>query len=99
MHSRLCLPSFPVALQIYQKTINVPNLVHCRSAPKLTKNNVYSVELVPLGYSCQPRSWADLKQALRDVLIALKGLHELSFVHRDIRWENILRSEQVSASI
>lgn len=33
----------------------------------------------------------DLKNALKSVLKALSVLHAKGWVHRDIRWENILR--------
>ena len=59
------------------------------------KNNTYSVELAPLGYASCPRDEADLKRALRAVLQALQGMHQAGFVHRDVRWSNILRDPQV----
>lgn len=33
--------------------------------------------------------------APQPVLIALAGLHNLGFVHRDVRWPNVLKSNKV----
>ena len=73
----------------YLKT-GVPCLVHCIAPPKLV-DGVFSVELEPLGYERRPSEEADLRHALRAVLQALQGMHQAGFVHRDVRWPNILR--------
>ena len=54
-------------------------------------NDVLKLELSPLGFSRMPESEMDLKNALKSVLKALSVLHAKGWVHRDIRWENILR--------
>ena len=82
-------------MQLYKATEGVPHLVHCVTTPKLNSRGVYSVELQPLGYACAPRNEAEFKHAVAAVLHALSCLHEQGFAHRDIRWENLLRDEQV----
>jgi serine/threonine protein kinase len=54
-------------------------------------NDVLKLELSPLGFSRMPESEMDLKNALKSVFKALSVLHAKGWVHRDIRWENILR--------
>jgi hypothetical protein len=39
----------------------------------------------------QPESEEELRMAVRAVLIALSDFHRYGFVHRDVRWPNILR--------
>jgi len=59
-----------------------------------------TVELsfAPAGYKCtegefaRPATFAALKNVLIDVLTMLMELHERGWVHRDIRWPNIIRS-------
>ena len=63
--------------------------------PRLSKNSKYSVELRPLGYSCRPSTEEEMRRAVRAVLQALMVMHGQGFVHRDVRWENLLRDGQV----
>lgn len=63
------------------------------------EDGTYKVDLVPLGYCRQPKDEAELRAAVKVVLGALKELHGRGFVHRDIRWENILHSGQVSETL
>ena len=79
---------------MYKVTKNEKGLVHCIDVPQL-KDDKYSVELAPLGYPCTPCSEAEVKSALHSVLVALRGMHEAGYVHRDVRWGNILRDAQV----
>ena len=76
--------------QLYRATRGVPCLVHCITHPKMA-GDVFSVELEPLGYERRPSGEADLRRALWAVLQALQGMHQAGFVHRDVRWPNILR--------
>ncbi|KXZ55066.1 hypothetical protein GPECTOR_3g223 [Gonium pectorale] len=51
------------------------------------------LHLVPVGVPQYgpPEDLATLKQAIRDVLTAVAALHAEGFVHRDIRWSNVVR--------
>ena len=80
--------------QVYKDTSTVPHLVHCLHSPELTDNGNYCVELQPLGYAKQPQNEADLKCAMSHVLLALSELHRRGYVHRDVRWANILQDGQ-----
>jgi len=33
----------------------------------------------------------ELRDAIRDVLVTVEKLHRINVVHRDIRWDNIVR--------
>ena len=45
------------------------------------------------GISGVIRCLEDLKKAIRDILQGLEFLHKNGFVHRDVRWANIIRDE------
>jgi serine/threonine protein kinase len=76
---------------IYKKTENAQHIIHKFSMPRL-KGTTYTVELRPVGFQRLPQSLSELKCAIRCVLEALSALHQAGFVHRDVRWENILVS-------
>ncbi|KAG6941366.1 hypothetical protein JG688_00018704 [Phytophthora aleatoria] len=45
----------------------------------------------PRGTMARPSNLLELFDALRDVLQALVALHRLGWIHRDIRWSNVIR--------
>jgi hypothetical protein len=49
------------------------------------------LEFAPVGFMSIPQNEDELRDAIRDVLKVVINLHENGIVHRDIRWENILR--------
>ena len=49
------------------------------------------LQLCPVGYPVHIQDVAELKTAIREILTGLSFLHERGFVHRDIRWENIVK--------
>jgi len=57
---------------------------------KTTRNFIY-LELAPVGYEAIPTNEYELTTAIFDILEIVKKLHEMEVVHRDIRWENIIR--------
>lgn len=80
--------------QVYSDTKDKPHIVHAVRSPKL-KESKYTVELQPLGYRSRPANEVELRNAMRAVLGALAALHGGGFVHRDVRWDNVLRDSQV----
>ena len=52
----------------------------------------YSVTITPVCYHRNPSCEAELKWALWGVLTVLKVLHSHGYVHRDIRWANVMKS-------
>eukprot|EP00198_Chlamydomonas_reinhardtii_P003275 XP_001692611.1 predicted protein [Chlamydomonas reinhardtii] len=55
--------------------------------------------LEPVGLPLQraPPSEADLRRAVRDVLAGVAALHAAGFVHRDIKWQNVIRLPAAAA--
>ncbi|KAJ4829749.1 hypothetical protein Tsubulata_043744 [Turnera subulata] len=45
----------------------------------------------PRGVKCKPSSCEQLVEALKYVTKALVALHDLSFMHRDLSWDKVLR--------
>ena len=48
------------------------------------------LKLHPVGFTPHPRSIEKLKVIIRDILLGVPWLHSHGFVHRDIRWANII---------
>jgi Protein kinase domain len=60
--------------------------------------NLNTLEFEPLGDDVKPSTLAELFRALKDVFQALIKLHEKSWMHRDIRWSNVMKSRDGSGS-
>ena len=58
--------------------------------PSRTRKSLI-LELSPIGYIPNIASLAELKQAIHDVLLGLSFLHNRNFVHRDVRWANVIQ--------
>ncbi|CAI2173557.1 15222_t:CDS:2 [Funneliformis geosporum] len=58
---------------------------------KIEEQSVPFVILSPKGIIYKPQSEKQLVIALHCVLTAVKAFHELNIMHRDIRWENVIR--------
>ena len=80
---------------MYRETRSVPHLVHCLELPSPTTDDHFTVKLQPVGYERRPASQKELRSAVFAALTALRGMHAVGFVHRDVRWSNMLRDEQV----
>lgn len=48
--------------------------------------------ITPVCLSEKPKTEVQLRSAVQSVLRALSSLHKAGYVHRDIRWENVLKS-------
>ncbi|XP_073220338.1 uncharacterized protein [Cicer arietinum] len=53
--------------------------------------NDMSLVFKPRGIRMKPLNCEELVEALKFVTKALVALHDLSFMHRDIRWENVMK--------
>ncbi|KAE9027990.1 hypothetical protein PF011_g1772 [Phytophthora fragariae] len=69
------------------KTHSVPNVVELKKTNMKEKH----VTLAPLGHLSPPENVHQLLTALRDILKALVALHAINLMHRDLRWENVLK--------
>ncbi|XP_027357297.1 uncharacterized protein LOC113866685 [Abrus precatorius] len=50
-----------------------------------------SLSFKPRGCRVKPLNWEQLVEALKYVTKALVALHDLSFMHRDLNWEKVVR--------
>ena len=47
--------------------------------------------MVPCGFSVRPTTIPEMQSTIRCVLLGLRALHALGWVHGDVRWPNIVR--------
>ncbi|KAG2958986.1 hypothetical protein PC119_g26851, partial [Phytophthora cactorum] len=66
---------------------SVPNVVVLKNTNMKKKH----VKLAPIGLLSPPENTQQLLMALRDILKALVALHAINLMHRDLRWENVLK--------
>ncbi|CAB4443508.1 unnamed protein product [Rhizophagus irregularis] len=45
----------------------------------------------PVGYLCKPKNEDELRYAIYDILEIVSKLHREEVVHRDIRWDNVVK--------
>ncbi|KAF1787446.1 Tyrosine-protein kinase, catalytic domain [Phytophthora cactorum] len=69
------------------KKHKVPNVVELKAGNMEKKH----VKLAPIGLLSPPENVHQLLTALRDILKALVALHAINLMHRDLRWENVLK--------
>ncbi|RIB04903.1 hypothetical protein C2G38_2221130 [Gigaspora rosea] len=69
---------------------NVPFIDHLDQTNMEEKKTSFAV-FSPKGVRHKPNSKEQLIKALHCVLTALKFLHEIDIMHRDLRWDNVLR--------
>jgi hypothetical protein len=68
-----------------------PYLVHLMPDSALERKGAwYEARFVPVGDPRQPVGAEEVRGAIRDVLRALSALHRAGFVHRDVRWPNVV---------
>ncbi|CAI5705496.1 unnamed protein product [Peronospora farinosa] len=74
-------------LHCRMKERSVPNVVQLKSGNMKRRH----VTLYPVGRLAAPENVHQLLTALRDILKALVALHAINIMHRDLRWENVLK--------
>ncbi|KAG2488995.1 hypothetical protein HYH03_012434 [Edaphochlamys debaryana] len=62
------------------------------AGPRL-EGDTYTVDVAPVGVPClgPPATEAEVARAVHGVLRGLAALHSKGFVHRDVRWVNVVR--------
>jgi hypothetical protein len=75
-------------LYVRMEQAGVPNVDHLVGVRLRKKSLVFK----PRGVAVKPSNLLELLGALRDVLQALVALHRLGWMHRDIRWSNVIRT-------
>lgn len=66
------------------------NIVNIKEMPTFTRRHM-RLELSPVGYPVHVRDIIRLRHTIRDMLKGLAFLHKLGYVHRDLRWANVIR--------
>jgi serine/threonine protein kinase len=67
------------------------NIIECQEV-KYTKKTLY-LKLAPICEPCNITELNVLRKCLSDIAVAIKWLHKKKFLHRDIRWPNIVKSK------
>jgi len=76
---------------MYQHAKRHCGLVEVKDGPRLSKNSHhYIVTLATRGISIRPRTEDELRQMTRDLVLGLNRLHSGDYLHRDIRYPNVL---------
>ena len=66
------------------------NIINLRNKPTESRWSI-CLELTPVGFSPYVTTIQDVKLAIANILAGLDWLHQRGFVHRDIRWDNVIR--------
>ena len=69
---------------------SIPCAIQVRVSNARLRNGLTTLVLRPVAIERKPRDELELQKAVRCVLRALVAFHNRGFVHRDIRWPNVL---------
>jgi serine/threonine protein kinase len=86
----------PAPLMVYE-ALKLPSPLPCAvtiTMGRSAKNGMVRLEIRPVCLEQLPSTVEELRAALRCVLTALGAFHARGFVHRDVRWPNVLKSEE-----
>jgi len=76
------------------KDRSIPNVDHLHGVDPYNKRLIFQ----PRGDEKKPSTLAELFCALQDILQALTELHKAKWMHRDIRWANVIKHRDGSGS-
>ena len=75
---------------VYAAVLQLPHAIRVTVISRHGRGGFSRLRLQPVAIERRPRSEVELQRAVRCVLRALSGLHARGFVHRDVRWPNVL---------
>ena len=81
---------FDRMIDYYAKTKDVPNLEHLWVGKNPVDELLNRIKLVPVGCNVKPKTISELTKAIKQIGNCLSCLHEIGFVHCDVRWSNIV---------
>jgi len=76
------------------KDRSIPNVDHLHCVDSYHKRLIFH----PRGDNKKPSTLAELFRALQDILRAVTELHKASWMHRDIRWANVMKQRDGTGS-
>ena len=68
---------------------NPRHIINIEKEPKFGRSRIH-LYLKPVGFPVNPREVNVLRGAAYDILKGLEWLHDRGFVHRDLRWANVI---------
>jgi hypothetical protein len=86
---KVCFPADDGVYECLMGNAAVPFAI--RISSKVTRGLRVALTIVPVCAEVLPETEGDLRHAVRCVLTALASFHDRGFVHRDVRWPNVLR--------
>ena len=76
---------------VYAAVVQVPHAIRITELKRARSGSELSrLHLEPVALERRPRDERELQEAVRCVLRALSAFHGRGFVHRDVRWPNVL---------
>ena len=90
---RVFSSAIPDELQTFYELVlseKPKNVINLKQRPKY--NRIMTLlQLYPVGFQTHFKNTSELKNAVRGILLSgLKWLHHFDYVHRDLRWNNII---------
>jgi hypothetical protein len=86
----------PAPLAVYEN-LNDPSSLPCAITVVIgrsMKNGMCCLQIRPVCLEQLPSTVEELRVSIRCVLTALCAFHERGFVHRDVRWPNVLKDKE-----
>ncbi|KAF8467249.1 hypothetical protein BDZ91DRAFT_723677 [Kalaharituber pfeilii] len=74
------------------------NVINLLRQPLFKQTHIY-LYLTSIGLRANPENSMQLKHTMRDILNGLVFLHTLGYVHRDLRWQNIIKENDGNVRI
>jgi hypothetical protein len=87
-----CHPAPDPVYALLGSAAGIPGAVRVQEKRPRAANGRAKLIITPVCLSEPPKTEGELRSAVESVLTALMSLHDIGYVHRDIRWENVLKS-------
>lgn len=68
-----------------------PSQASAKFSLRKYRDNSICVQMIPSGFSLGPTNIDEFRAAIRCVLLGLKVLHAMGWIHNDVRWPNVVK--------